>query len=100
MARPEEFGRAYLAGLREQFLHIQEDYRKRRRAFDTLFKHCKYDPAGSYGYRWECVLRRLDSTDANALVEAVARHVRALQPRQLPSAPAAVPVDYQLSPNS
>lgn len=96
---PREFARAYLAGLREQFLHIQEDYRKRRRAFDNLFRHCKYDPAGSYGFRWECVLRRLDDTNADALVEAVARHVHVLLQPKLPSAPAGAPVDYQLSPN-
>ncbi len=50
-------------------------YRKRRRAFDTLFKHCKYDPAGSFAYRWECVLRRLDQTNPYALVEAIREHI-------------------------
>src|SRR5208283_1332609 len=65
------FAHAYLAGLRERFVHIQEDYRKRRRAFDTLFKHCKYDPAGSFAYRWEKVLLRLDQTGADPLVEAI-----------------------------
>jgi hypothetical protein len=69
------FAAAYLAGFRERFLHIQEDYRKRRRAFDTLFKHCKYDPAGSFAYRWEKVLRRLDQTDADPLVQAVRNHI-------------------------
>ena len=82
---PQEFGRAYLASFREQFLHIQDDYRKRRRAFDTLFKHCKYDPAGSFAYRWECVLRRLDTTQADALVEAIRRHVRVLNGTSNPS---------------
>jgi hypothetical protein len=69
------FATAYLAGFRERFLHIQEDYRKRRRAFDTLFKHCKYDPAGSFAYRWEKVLRRLDQTDADLLVQAIRNHI-------------------------
>jgi hypothetical protein len=69
------FARAYLAGLRERFVHIQEDYRKRRRAFDTLFKHCKYDPGGSFAYRWEKVLRRLDQTGAEPLVEAIRSHI-------------------------
>ena len=71
---------AYLAAFREQFLHIQGDYRKRRRAFDTLFKHCPYDPAGSFAYRWECVLRRLDQTDADALVEALRKRIAVLNP--------------------
>jgi len=75
---PREFATAYLAAFRDQFLHIQGDYRKRRRAFDTLFKHCKYDPAGSFAYRWECVLRRLDQTELESLVAAIRRHIRVL----------------------
>jgi hypothetical protein len=65
------FARAYLSGLHQRFAHIQDDYRKRRRAFDTLFKHCKYDTGGSFGFRWENVLRRLDQTDVDRLVEAI-----------------------------
>jgi hypothetical protein len=80
VANAATFANAYLAALRDQLLHIQGDYRKRRRAFDNLFKHCKYDPAGSFAYRWECVLRRLDQTDAEAVVETVRKHVRVLNP--------------------
>ena len=69
------FAKAYLEAFREQFMHIQGDYRKRRRAFDTLFKHCPYDPSGSFAYRWECVLRRLDQTNPFALVEAIRQHI-------------------------
>jgi hypothetical protein len=72
------FALNYLEALREQFLHIQGDYRKRRRAFDTLFKHCKYDPAGSFAYRWECVLSRLDTTDPSALLMAVRKQIHVL----------------------
>jgi hypothetical protein len=79
---PQEFARTYLAAFRDQFLHIQGDYRKRRRAFDTLFKHCQYDSGGSFAYRWECVLRRLDKTDADALVEAIRTRIAVLNPRQ------------------
>ncbi len=81
----------------QHFLHIQGDYRKRRRAFDTLFKHCKYDDGGSFAFRWECVLRRLDQTNADALVEAVRRQIFVLQgepvkpPAPAPAAPAAKP---------
>ena len=78
ISNPRDFAQAYLAAFRDQFLHIQGDYRKRRRAFDTLFKHCKYDPNGSFAYRWEQVLRRLDQTDADALVEAIRKHIRVL----------------------
>ncbi|HWI57683.1 MAG TPA: hypothetical protein VNZ22_10685 [Bacillota bacterium] len=73
-----EFARLYLESFRQQLHHIQGDYRKRRRAFDRLFEHRKYDPAGSFAFRWECVLRRLDQTNVEAVVEAVRRHVRAL----------------------
>jgi hypothetical protein len=79
---PQEFARTYLAAFREQFLHIQGDYRKRRRAFHNLFKHCKYDTAGSFAYRWECVLHRLDQTKPDALVEAIRKHVRVFKGSQ------------------
>jgi len=72
---PQGFATAYLDAFREQFLHIQGDYRKRRRAFDTLFKHCKYDAGGSFAFRWECVLRRLDQANADAVVEAIRRQI-------------------------
>ena len=76
---PIAFAEAYLASFRLQFLHIQGDYRKRRRAFDTLFKHCRYDPGGSFAYRWECTLRRLDETDPEILVRAIRKLVRVLR---------------------
>jgi hypothetical protein len=76
---PREFALAYLAAFRQHFLHIQGDYRKRRRAFENLFKHCKYDPAGSFAFRWECVLRRLDQTDGDRLLDAIRQHIRALK---------------------
>jgi len=79
LSDPEEFAGAYLEAFRDQFLHIQGDYRKRRRAFDTLFKHCKYDTAGSFAYRWECVLRRLDQTDVEALVTAIRSRIEGLK---------------------
>jgi hypothetical protein len=74
----EAFAYAYLEAFREQFLLIQGDYRKRRRAFDTLFKHCKYDPGGSFAYRWECVLRRLDQTDGDKLVSSIQSRIKVL----------------------
>jgi hypothetical protein len=73
------FARAYLEAFRQQFEHVQGDYRKRRRAFDNLFRHCKYDPNGSFAYRWECVLRRLDQTDAEALTSEIRRNVHVLK---------------------
>ncbi|MGO8696558.1 MAG: hypothetical protein ACLQVY_02410 [Limisphaerales bacterium] len=76
-----DFAQAYLVGLQERFVHIQQDYRKRRRGFDTLFKHCPYDPGGSFAYRWERVLARLDQTDPKALFEAIGRQIWILNPK-------------------
>jgi len=71
LPNPVEFAETYLVALREQFIHIRDDYRKRRRAFDTLFKHCKYDLAGSFAVRWEYVLRRMDGANVDALLEKI-----------------------------
>jgi hypothetical protein len=76
LARPREFADAYLQAFREEFLRIQGDYRKRRRAFDTLFKHAVYDTGGSFAYRWECVLHRLDQMDVDALVEGIRQQIQ------------------------
>lgn len=73
---PKGFAQTYLESFRQQFVHIQSDYRKRRRAFDTLFKHCKYDTGGSFAYRWECVLRRLDQTDVEKLMAEIAANIK------------------------
>jgi hypothetical protein len=91
---PQAFAVAYLDAFREQFLHIQGDYRKRRRAFDTLFKHCRYDAGGSFAFRWECVLRRLDQTNPYALVEAIHQQIRVLnrEPAKPPPPSLAEPV--------
>ena len=80
-----EFARAYIQALRDQLLHIQGDYRKRRNAFDHLFKDSKSNPGGSFAYRWECVLRRLDTADVEALVEAIRRKIRVLNPLPVPA---------------
>jgi hypothetical protein len=93
---PQGFANAYLDAFREQFLHTQGDFRKRRRAFDTLFKHCKYDAGGSLAFRWECVLKRLDQSDAQGLVEAIRKHIWVLNREAanvaVPLAPPAEPV--------
>jgi hypothetical protein len=93
MPNPQGFATAYLEAFREQFLHIQGDYRKRRRAFDTLFKHCKYDAGGSFAFRWEWVLQRLDQTNPCALVEAIRQHIWVLnrEPAKAAAPPPAPP---------
>jgi hypothetical protein len=78
--RLREFAETYLRALGERFTFLQGEYRKRRRAFDALFKHCRYDRGGSFAYRWECVLRRLHETEPAALVRAIRAHIDVLNP--------------------
>jgi hypothetical protein len=77
--RPHVFAETYLRSFWDRFVFIQGEYRKRRRAFDNLFKHRRYDPAGSLAYRWECVLRRLDGTDAEALANILRENIDVLR---------------------
>ena len=76
------FAEHFLEAFEAQFRHIQGDYRLRRRAFDSMFKHTHYDPNGSFAYRWEQVLRRLDQTDVSQLVAGIRRHIYALGENQ------------------
>jgi len=78
ISNPAEFARIYLDAFREQFLRIQGDYRKRRRGFENLFRHRPYDPGGSFAYRWDRVLRRLDHSEVDVIVAAIRRHIRVL----------------------
>jgi hypothetical protein len=75
---PRGFAESYLESFDEWLRHMQGDYRKRRRGFDALFKYSKYDPAGSFAFRWECVLKRLDVTVAAVLIEAIRQHITVL----------------------
>ena len=59
----EGFKNAYLGALEDRLRHVQEDYRRRRKAFDTLFAHLPDQEQGSFAYRWKRVLSRLDETD-------------------------------------
>jgi hypothetical protein len=74
-----EFAETYLEAFKAGYQHVQGDYRRRRRAFDRLFKHCSYDPAGSFAFRWECVLRRLDQTESELVVQAVRQEIGVLK---------------------
>jgi len=74
---PKAFAEAYLAAFSEEFARIQSDYERRRAAFDRLFKHLPYSE-GSFACRWELVLRRLQATDHEALVQAIRRHITVL----------------------
>ncbi len=71
LPNPKEFASAYLEAFVQHFSRIQDDYRKRRKAFDTLFKYRPRDEAGSFAYRWERVLARMDRTDPRELVRLI-----------------------------
>ncbi|MCX6998414.1 MAG: hypothetical protein NTV49_15350 [Kiritimatiellaeota bacterium] len=72
---PAEFARIYLDALLQRLTHIQQEYRRRQRAFDTLFKlHSRNEP-GAFAFRWERVLERLDHTDPAALVAAIGQKI-------------------------
>ena len=75
VSNPHEFAGTYLDAFRERFSRIQQEYRNRKRAFGALFKHRVRDEAGSFGYRWEKVLERLDRTDPRKLAELIRRHL-------------------------
>ncbi len=66
---PEEFATLYVEAFVSRFSHIQLEYRKRKQAFDRLFRHRPRDEAGSFAYRWECVLDRLRQASAGELGE-------------------------------
>ena len=62
------FAEVFVHAFEKRFDRIQSDYRKRRRAFDTLFRHKRphgeSEQRGSFNQQWECTLARLDATDA------------------------------------
>jgi hypothetical protein len=72
---PQQFAAFYVDSFVVRFTKIQLEYRKRKRAFDTLFKHRPRDEAGSFAYRWECVLDRLRRTEPQDLGNLIRSHV-------------------------
>jgi hypothetical protein len=67
----EAFAGEYLEAFADRLAAIQRYYRWRRRAFDTLFKDRPRDERGSFAYRWERVLARLDQADPQELKELI-----------------------------
>lgn len=77
---PRAFAETYLTALGAEFRRIQADCRRRKRAFDALFKHLPFNEEGSFACRWVRVLARLDGTDEAQLTAEIRRHVVALAP--------------------
>ena len=72
---PEEFAALYIDGFITRLTKIQLEYRKRKRAFDMLFKHRPWDEAGSFAYRWDCVLDRLRRAEPQNLGNLIRSHI-------------------------
>jgi hypothetical protein len=68
---PDGFAHVYCAAFEERLERIQEDYRRRRKAFDSLFLHLSAQEPGSFAYRWKSVLARLDESNPHALADLV-----------------------------
>jgi hypothetical protein len=68
------FADAYVAAFLDSFTRIQEQFRSQRTAFWTLFKGRPWDEHGSFAFRWEKVLERLDHTDPVALARRIREH--------------------------
>lgn len=78
MRNAKAFADLFLHSFRVRFEHVQQEYGRRTRAFDNLFKLHPVDPAGSFAYRWQCILKRLSTTDAAELTEAIRTHIEVL----------------------
>ncbi len=89
LANPREFAEIFLRSFLAKFQEVQDEYRMRRRAFQTLFKLLHRDEPGSFGFRWEHVLARLDRTDAIALAAAIRARIQL--PLSNPTNPTATP---------
>lgn len=75
LSNPAAFEEAYIASFAAGMTYIQDEYRRERRAFDTLFKQSKQDP-GAFAWRWKKVLSRLDQTDVTTLVDKIREVIR------------------------
>ena len=76
---PRAFAEGFFNAFIERFGHIQQEYKKRRRAFDSLFKHKRRDEKGSFAYRWERILARLEASDPRQLAAHMRRSLEARQ---------------------
>ena len=68
---PAAFAHTYCAAFEDRLQRIQEDYRRRRKAFDSLFLHLPAQEPGSFAYRWKRVLARLEETNPTAVADLV-----------------------------
>ncbi len=74
---PVVFAEAYLAAFVLRFSRIQGEYKRHRRAFRALFRYRPRDEKGSFAYRWDRVLDRLEAADPEAVGAIIRAHLRA-----------------------
>jgi hypothetical protein len=82
---------AYIGACIDGLRRTQHEYRRRRAGFDSLFTHRPREEAGSFGYRWERVLQRLDTTSCSELDQAL-RAALGVATSDRSSAPSSAPV--------
>lgn len=70
------FADSYLSALAEKLTDMQEDYRQKRRAFDTLFQQSKQGEK-TFSWRWAQALVRLEKTDVPALIDQIRKAITA-----------------------
>jgi hypothetical protein len=76
LADPGKFADSFLQAFEKKLRHLQEEYRERRNAFDSLFAHLPAQEPGSFAYRWHRVLSRLDETDPREIVDLMRGNMR------------------------
>jgi len=65
------FAAAYLGAFAERFTAIQQEYGKRRRAYDNLFPRERGGEDGSFANRWQRVLARMQRTNVESLATLI-----------------------------
>ena len=76
LADPEGFAQVYLDAFIERLHSIKEQYRLRKKAFDSLFKVRPYKDYGCFAYRWKCVLQRLEQANPDELAGIIRAQLR------------------------
>jgi hypothetical protein len=71
---PAAFADAYAAAILTRFQQLQEELSCRSQAFVALFTDRTWDERGSFAFRWQQVLLRLDRTDPAALADRIRGH--------------------------
>ena len=67
----KKFADVYISALVNRFQEIQEEYRSNKNAFDNLFANRQIKDEWQMTKKWHAVLKRLDSTEAIKLGQAI-----------------------------